>query len=210
MNRKLNPKLRRAFTIGLSLLILMSYTTVVAAYTPLQINLNGTDVTLPLPDLSSAPTKKATAPTMTIELQPQISKLLEAEIAAKKAAIRQEKIDRVEAYFREYGSPLAGYGHIFVDQSAACDGDYRVLVGIAGSESGLGRAMYKKYNPFGYLNGVQYPDLETALRELSCKVSRQHISVCKTDLNCLYERYAGPQDDPELFKNKVRFFMNQV
>jgi hypothetical protein len=138
---------------------------------------------------------------------------IEAEQQAaviKKAKARQAKIDRVEAFFRSYGAKMTGYGHILVDQAEKCGGDYRVLVGIAGSESGLGRAMYKKYNPYGYLNGVQYSSLTEALTYLSCKVSSQHIAPCGTDLYCLAKRYAGPQDDLEHFVGKVRWFMNQV
>ncbi len=124
---------------------------------------------------------------------------------------RQFRIDKVESYFRTYGSPLVGYGYIFVDQSEKCGGNYKVLVGIAGSESGLGRINYKLYNPFGYLNNVQYANQEQALTVLACQISRQHISKCGTDLNCLAKRYiGGGGDDPILFISKVRFFMNQV
>lgn len=123
---------------------------------------------------------------------------------------RQERIDKVESYFARYGSKLQGYGYIFVDQAEACGGDYRILVGIAGSESGLGRVMYKKYNPFGYLNRVQYDSLEEALNYLACQVSRQHIAPCGDDLYCLARRYAGPQDDLSHFVNKVKWFAQNV
>lgn len=123
---------------------------------------------------------------------------------------RQGQIDKVKAFFDRYGSPLVDYAHIFVDKSHECGGDYRVLVGIAGSESGLGRKNVLSYNPFGYLDGVQYPDQKTALEILSCRVSEQHISKCGTDLYCLVDRYAGPQDDREHFVSKVRWFYNQV
>lgn len=126
------------------------------------------------------------------------------------AAERQAKIDKVEAFFASYGAELQGYGHILVDQAEACGGDFRVLVGLAGSESGLGRVMYKKYNPFGYLDGVQYPNLEEALTTLSCKISQQHIAPCGTDLQCLAARYAGPADDKSEFIGNVRWFMEQV
>jgi|GEM_PF-4384902 len=123
---------------------------------------------------------------------------------------RQERIDKVESYFARYGSKLQGYGRIFVDQAEACGGDYRILVGIAGSESGLGRIMYKKYNPFGYLNRVQYNSLEEALTYLACQVSRQHIAPCGDDLACLARRYAGPKDDLSHFINKVKWFAKNV
>jgi hypothetical protein len=133
---------------------------------------------------------------------------LKANLIAQR---RQFRINKVETYFKAYGSPLSGYGYIFVDQAERCGGNYRVLVGIAGSESGLGRINYKTFNPFGYLNNVQYTSYEQALTDLACKISRQHIAVCGTDLDCLARRYiGGGGDDPDLFISKVRFFMNQV
>lgn len=131
-----------------------------------------------------------------------------AELKRKKE--RQAKIDKVEAFFQEYGAKISGHGHILVDQAEACGGNYKILVGIAGAESGLGRHMYKKYNPFGYLNGVQYPNLKTALSKLSCKISEQHIAPCGNDLYCLANRYTGPGDDNTHFVNKVRWFMQQI
>lgn len=130
--------------------------------------------------------------------------------AAAISARRQSRIDKVEDYFRRYGSKLQGYGHIFVDQAEACGGDYRILVGIAGSESGLGRVMYKRYNPFGYLNRVQYNSQEEALTFLACQVSRQHIAPCGDDLFCLARRYGGPETDLNHFVNKVRWFARNV
>lgn len=126
------------------------------------------------------------------------------------AANRQQIVNRVRAFFESYGSPMSPYVEILIDQSYACGGNYRVLIGIAGSESGLGKMPYKLYNPFGYLNNVQYNSWEEALTELSCKISQQHIAKCGEDLYCLGLRYAGPSDDLNLFISKVAWFMGQV
>lgn len=134
----------------------------------------------------------------------------EAEEKKKLEQARQAKINKVEAFFKEYGAVMQGYGHILVDQAEKCGGDYKVLVGIAGSESGLGRVMYKSYNPFGYLDGVQYASMEEAIEVLSCKISQQHIAPCNGDLNCIAERYTGQHDDLGHFVSKVRWFMDQV
>ncbi|MCA9379477.1 hypothetical protein KC640_03545 [Candidatus Dojkabacteria bacterium] len=150
-------------------------------------------------------------PAYTIDtLHPVALENLEIDRAEILATDRQQIIDRVRAFFERYGSPMAPYVEILVDQSYACGGNYRVLVGIAGSESGLGKVPYKLYNPFGYLNGVQYASWEEALTDLSCKISQQHISKCGEDLRCLALRYAGPSDDLNLFISKVAWFMGQV
>jgi len=136
----------------------------------------------------------------------QLKKEKEALIAGR----RRNRINKVKTFFTTYGSPLVEYASIFVDKAEECGGSYRVLVGIAGSESGLGRINVLKYNPFGFLDGVQYANQKEALETLICKVSWQHLSVCGEDLQCLVKRYAGPSDDPDLFVNKVAWFMSQV
>lgn len=138
--------------------------------------------------------------------QGQVEAARQMEIAKR----RQEQIDKVAAFFKRYGAKLQGYESIFVDKAEECGGDYRVLVGIAGSESGLGRINYMLYNPFGYLDGVQYPDQRTALEVLACRVSYQHIAPCGTDLYCLARRYGGPETDLDHFVSKVAWFMSQV
>lgn len=143
-------------------------------------------------------------------LPEHVSAYIQSQRQAAVANIRAEQIAKVENFFLAYGSPMTGYADIIVDQAAACGGDYRVLVGIAGSESGLGRIPVLSYNPYGYLDGVQYASWVDALTTLSCKVSRQHISPCGTDLQCLVRRYAGPQDDFQHFVDKVAWFYQQV
>lgn len=144
------------------------------------------------------------------DLPEHISAYIQSQRQASLSSIRADQIAKVEAFFAAYGAPMAGYGSILVDQAAACGGDYRVLVGIAGSESGLGRIPVLSYNPFGYLDGVQYASWTDALTSLSCKVSRQHIAPCGTDLQCLVRRYAGPSDDAQHFVDKVMWFFQQV
>lgn len=127
------------------------------------------------------------------------------------AEIEQE-VARVEAFFASYtgGAVMQGYGRIIVEQARACGGDYRVLVGIAGNESGLGRVPYKLYNPYGYLDGVQYESWEHSLTFLSCVISQKFIAPCNADLRCIIRRYGGPETDQEKWIRNVSWFMGQV
>ncbi|RMD76886.1 hypothetical protein D6810_02700 [Candidatus Dojkabacteria bacterium] len=126
--------------------------------------------------------------------------------------VLDEQIDRVEKFFSRYngGSVMKGYGRIIVERAYACGGDYRILVGIAGIESGLGRVPYKLYNPFGYLDNVQYESWEHALTVLSCAISKRFIAPCKGDLGCIIQRYGGPDTDREKWIRNVSWFMSQV
>lgn len=145
-----------------------------------------------------------------VSLEQDIKVVLSAQEKVLLDMQRARQIQRVEAFLSSYGSPLAGYGNIIVDRARECGGSYRVLIGIAGSESGLGRVNVLKYNPYGFLNKVQYESQEQALYELSCLVSSRHLRFCGEDLECLARRYAGPADDKSHFIAKVRWFMNQV
>jgi hypothetical protein len=199
------PRHRKKLAIALSSICLAVYLALVVAYHPLKV----IGIDTPLPNLANRVSR-----TNSLALVPSLNKLSNQNLAEEKDIIiesrRQKQIQKVRRFFKQYGAPLKGYEEIFVDKSEKCGGDYRVLVGIAGSESGLGRHNYKLYNPFGYLDGVQYPNQKKALEILACKVSEQHISKCGTDLYCLGRRYAGPKDDLDHFVSKVRWFMEQV
>lgn len=144
-------------------------------------------------------------------------KIEEAKIAKQKReeAARleqeiQERTARVERYFQIYGSPMQGYGEIIVRKAAECGGDYKILVGIAGNESGLGKIPYKTYNPYGYLDGVQYSGWSQSLNKLSCVISQRFIAPCKGDLYCIIRRYGGTDTRKDEWVRNVSFFMAQV
>jgi hypothetical protein len=130
--------------------------------------------------------------------------------AIRKEAEIQDRIARAENLLRSYGSVMVGYGEIIVRQADACGGDYRILLGIAGNESGLGRIPYKLYNPYGYLDGVQYAGWNESLTYLSCVISQRFIAPCAGDLYCIINKYGGPDTDKEKWIRNVTWFMNQV
>ncbi len=123
---------------------------------------------------------------------------------------KEQKIQKVEDIFAKYNSPMKGYGYIIVEQAEACGGDYKILVAIAGNESGFGRVPYKLYNPFGYLDGRQYSGWEESLSYISCQISKRFIKPCNGDLNCIVRTYAGPQDDKERWVKNITYFINKI
>ncbi|MEP7103100.1 MAG: hypothetical protein ABI721_00120 [Candidatus Dojkabacteria bacterium] len=144
-------------------------------------------------------------------------KIEEAKVAkAKRVAEAKQEADieewtaRVENLFNSYDSPMKGYGGIMVRKAVECGGDYKILVGIAGNESGLGKVPYKIYNPFGYLDGVQYTGWSQSLTKLSCVISQRFIAPCKGDLYCIIRKYGGPSDNQDQWVRNVSYFMSQV
>lgn len=128
----------------------------------------------------------------------------------KKIEERQNKVDRANNLFRKYGSVMTGYGEIIVRKAEECGGDFRVLIGIAGNESGLGRIPYKLYNPYGYLDGRQYAGWNESLEFLSCVISQRFLQPCNNDLYCIINKYGGPETDKDKWVQNVQFFMNQI
>ncbi len=144
-------------------------------------------------------------------------KIDEARVAkAKRDAEAQQEANikewtaRVENYLKSFGSPMQGYGEIIVRKAVECGGDYKILIGIAGNESGLGKVPYKIYNPYGYLDGIQYTGWKESLSKLSCVISQRFIVPCKSDLYCIIRKYGGPGDNQDLWVRNVSFFMAQV
>lgn len=126
---------------------------------------------------------------------------------------RQAKIDKIEALFTSYNSPMSGYAELIFRRVEDCGGgtaDYRILIGIAGNESGLGRIPYKLYNPYGYLDGKQYADWNDSLTFLSCVITQRFIVPCENDLTCIINKYAGPSDDKSQWIRNVTYFINQL
>lgn len=122
----------------------------------------------------------------------------------------QSKVDKVEAIFKRYNSPMQGYGRLLVTEAERCGGDYKIITAIAGNESRFGRIPYKLYNPFGYLDGVKYSGWEESIRILSCKISYQYLVPCQNNVSCVVIKYAGPNDDKEQWVKNINWFMNQI
>jgi hypothetical protein len=123
--------------------------------------------------------------------QVQAEKARLAAEAKARAEARQSQIDKVTSYLQRKKSPMVPYAAVIVDAATRCGGDFKTLLAIAEVESGLGRQPYKKYNPYGYLNGVQYPDWSTALDRLSCAISKQYSAVYGTDFAAMGKKYAA-------------------
>lgn len=120
----------------------------------------------------------------------------------------QKEIQHLEDYLTQRGSNMAPYAGLIYDQVKLCGGDYRVLIAIAGNESNFGKVNYKLYNPFGYLNGVQYATYEEALKILSCKISQEYLVPCNNDLNCIISRYGGLDTNKEQWVKNIQYFIN--
>lgn len=154
------------------------------------------------------------APNTSPQIIPEIKQEIETKrfqkISEIEEKVLEEKSARVEALFARYNSPMAGLGRLIINRATECGGDYKIVVAIAGNESGFGRVPYKLYNPFGYLDGVQYANWEDAVNQVSCKIAKEFLKPCNNDLTCIIRTYGGDDTDKPKWISNITYFMSQL
>ncbi len=201
--------IKKWFYISICLLSLFIVTDLFYRYSePQRITYNSS--TSYISSLSYNPTDEFIAADPVIDGIARLKIEQKQKIAEKE---RKDKIDRIEALFSRYNAPMQGYAELIFRRVEDCsngEADYRVLIAIAGNESGFGRIPYKTYNPYGYLDGKQYADWTDSLTFLSCVITQRFIVPCKNDLTCIINKYAGPSDDKSQWIRNVTYFINQL
>lgn len=137
-----------------------------------------------------------------------IRKAAEDKISYIKEEEIKYKVYLIEVLLERYNSPMKGLGRLMYDRTTECGGDYKVVVAIAGNESGFGRIPYKLYNPFGYLDGVQYDSFEHAVDVISCKIAERFLKPCNNDLTCVIRTYGGHDTNREQWISNISYFMS--
>ncbi len=136
-------------------------------------------------------------------------KLEQERIKAEQERImkeRQAKIDKLAGYLRKVNSPMAPFAGTIIEEAESCGANYRIIVAIAGNESGYGRVSYKLYNPYGFLNGVQYAGWEASLSDLTCKVAKYTNKY--TDIYTLGKVYGA--HNPEQWAKNINWHLSQI
>ncbi|MBN1915634.1 glucosaminidase domain-containing protein [Candidatus Dojkabacteria bacterium] len=136
-------------------------------------------------------------------------KIEQEEIKKEQERLRRErqiKIDRLAGYLGKVKSPMADYANIIVEKAESCGADYKIIVAIAGNESGYGRIAYKEYNPYGYLNKVQYTGWDTSLSDLTCKVAKYTNKY--SDIYTLGKAYGA--HNPEQWAKNINWHLSQI
>lgn len=141
--------------------------------------------------------------------------LIEKEIAdrkeiERKRVEREENVQRAKAILNRYNSVMEPYAEIIVRRAEECGGDYKVLLAIAGNESGFGRIPYKLYNPYGYLDGKQYSGWTESLEFLSCVISQRFLKPCNNDIACIVKTYGGHDTDKERWIFNITWFRDRI
>lgn len=95
------------------------------------------------------------------------SKMVTESDNTNQQVIKDERAERIDAYFTQRKMPLAGYGKIFVEEADKNGIDWRLMPAISIKESSGGLHMCQ-YNPFGWGScKVVFNSLEEAIRTLA-------------------------------------------
>ncbi len=80
-----------------------------------------------------------------------------------KSIVKDERAQKIDAYFEARSMPLAGYGDKFIKESDRCGLDWRLLPAIGVRESSGGKRMMNN-NPFGWGSAkIYFKDFNEAI-----------------------------------------------
>ncbi len=132
------------------------------------------------------------------------------QVKVEQYKVKQAKINRLVAFLANQGSPVASnyYADLIISLSEDSGADYRIIVSIMGVESGFCSANYKKYNCFGYLNGVQYANFEQAFRRLVPAVAKQYAIPYGTNFEAMLKAYGVHEVDYHC--SRMRYYYNSL
>lgn len=127
-----------------------------------------------------SPTTSKNADSIAVET-PQIStnqtpkNVMVVSVVAKK----DDRAERLNAYFAAKGSPFAGKGENFVQVADKYDIDWTLLPAIANLESQLGKAVPAySFNPYGWNNGkYSFGSWENANEIVASSLRSRYVPV---------------------------------
>lgn len=166
--------------------------------------------------LSIQPITKAELASDTANVQTNEAALTPELSPSKEEKLRQERADKIDAYFRERNMPLEGTGMKMVLESEKNDIDWRLLPAIAVRESTGGKYACKKVknSVFGYgsckINFKSIDDsIEIVARSLGGNNPRTAHHYKDKTLEEIIKAYNPPSVIPKYY-NQVLSIMNAI
>jgi len=123
-----------------------------------------------------------------------------------------EKAKAVEAFIlSKNGSPMfASEAQTSIDKANECGVDYKLMIAIAGYESGYGRKPMKKYNPYGWRNGKTYNSFKEAISEITCQFGNKYIKKGRDTVKEISEIYLGSNSNHDAWIKNVSYIRSQI
>ncbi|GIW57501.1 MAG: hypothetical protein KatS3mg083_446 [Candidatus Dojkabacteria bacterium] len=119
---------------------------------------------------------------------------------------RDQRAISLEKYLQKQNSYLAQYADLIIELSDFYNIDYKIVVAIAGVESGFCRINFKPYNCWGF-GDYAWNSPETSIKEYFRLL---HKNYYQKGLDTLEEIASIYNPYPEQYIQKVSHFINQI
>jgi len=195
-----------------SILVVLSGTFILSKKQDMNVYAEG-DNALGIISIPSVLSKIFTPETKPNTIVEEISEAEKAQIEAERVAreTKEKKILDLKNYLSDKASEgFTNASKSILEASERCGVDYKLMVSIAGYESGYGKQPVKKYNPFGWLNGVQYGSWDEAVSDIICDFGNMYSAKGLKDPHQIVKIYVGDNGDKESWANTVSSLMKQV
>ena len=123
----------------------------------------------------------------------------------RKKLLFELKVEQVQSFYARYKAPLYGNARDFVQAAEAYQLDYRLLPAISIVESGGGKHLFKRYNPFGW-GSRSFNSFEEAIFYVAQKMRVYYYDLGWKDPKKIAYKYNGPT--PEAWGRKVSYLMS--
>lgn len=135
-----------------------------------------------------------------------------SSVSSESAPVISEKAKAVEAFIlSQNGSPMfASEAQTSIDKANECGVDYKLMIAIAGYESGYGRKPMKKYNPYGWRNGKTYSTFKDAISEITCQFGDKYIKKGLDTVREISNIYLGADGNHDAWIKNVTYIRSQI
>lgn len=126
---------------------------------------------------------------------------------------RKERIEALEGFFGELGSPLKANSETFIDVADKYNFDYKLLPAIACMESSCGKQLIEgSYNPFGWgiygNNAIYFKSYDEAIEIVAKGIKENYLSKGLTTPEKIAPVYTPP--NYVNWRNGVTYFINKI
>jgi hypothetical protein len=125
-----------------------------------------------------------------------------------------DEVQQIDALLGKHGSPMKGLGNVFVAAGRKYGVDPRLVVGIAGAESNLGKYAYHPYNAWGWGGraGHTFGSWEQSIATITKGLRDGYVGQGRTTPAAIVSKYAPGSDgnDEAQWVANVGSFMKEL
>ncbi len=157
--------------------------------------------------LSIAPMTQAEAP--------DPKDLLQTETMIVDGLTQAERAAKIDAFYKQWNLPLAGYGMAFVQAADTYNLDWKLLAAKGFIESTGGKFMIKgTYNPFGWGSGkIKFSSYEEAILKITEHLAGQNPATAKYYAGKTVDQIIDTYNPPSIrhdYKKLIKGTMSKI